>query len=184
MTHVDLAADLDDVGPARPRQLQRDVLDRLQVRGDILPGLTVAPRRADGERAVLVSQRGRQAVDFRLGGEGERFASVNPEKPADPFAEFGDLFIRERVAQRKHGHGMGHLVEFFRRRRADPRGRTVRPDQVGKAPFYGSVTGAQSVVPGIRNGRRVILIVAPVMLGHLKRDPLKFSGRRVFIEAL
>src|SRR5262249_22658631 len=70
--HVDLAAYVE-----RPRdriwhpafELVRDVLHGAQVRRDILAGRAVAARRADRERAVLVAQADRQAVDLGLARE-------------------------------------------------------------------------------------------------------------------
>ncbi len=70
VAHVALAADLEDGrGAGEPFG---DVGDGAGVRGDVLAGLAVAAGGGDDEAAVLVAQREREAVDLRLGGEGER----------------------------------------------------------------------------------------------------------------
>src|SRR5690606_23034062 len=64
--HVDLAADLDRFRPAVPVELVRDVLDGLEVLGDVLADIAVAARGALDEDTVLVAQRGRETVDLGL----------------------------------------------------------------------------------------------------------------------
>ena len=48
-------------------------LHRAQILGDVFTGPAVATRRADGEPAVLVLQRDREAVELRLGDETQGF---------------------------------------------------------------------------------------------------------------
>src|SRR5690606_30059262 len=82
ISHVDLAANFDGAGPARTLQLLRDVLDGAEVGGDVLPHRAIAARGTLDEHAVLVAQRGREAVDLWLGGEGEFEVLVALEEAA------------------------------------------------------------------------------------------------------
>ena len=71
--HVDLAAHLADFRHVAALELLRHVLERPDIGGDVLALGAVAARGGGDEFAVLVAQRHRQAVDLRLGVEGDFF---------------------------------------------------------------------------------------------------------------
>ena len=80
MAHVDFAARLENA--RRALQAVRDRLDRAHVGGDVLALEAVAARRRLDELAVFVAQIARQAVDLRLGRQGERRVRPCPESGA------------------------------------------------------------------------------------------------------
>ena len=70
---------------------------------------------------------------------------------------------------------MADLGELRRRRRADPAVGRIRPHQVREARLDRVVALAQRVVVGIRDGRRILLVVALVVLGDLGGEPLELG---------
>ena len=124
--HVDFAAHLDDVGPARRRRAARHRLQRADVRGDVLAGDAVAARRAEHQPAALVAQRRRQPVDLRLGHDLDRILGDQreilraAEEVADAGEEIAHVLFGEGVVERQHRHAVGDLGEAGGRRRADP----------------------------------------------------------------
>ena len=79
---------------------------------------------------------------------------------------------------------MPHLGELLRRRRTDRRVGESARDERGKARLDRLVARAQRVVFGVRDGRRVLLIVALVVLGDLGGEPLELSLRLRFGQLL
>ena len=80
--------------------------------------------------------------------------------------EFADVLVGEGIAERQHRHRVLDLAEFSRRG-ADARA-TGYPDRPGPESASRSPRArAQRIIGGIRDGWRVMLIVAPVMLGDL-----------------
>ena len=77
---VDLAAHLEARGQRPPvgAQAERHAADGPQVGRDVLADDAVAARRADGERAVLVHQLDRDAVDLRLDDVLDPLAAEQP----------------------------------------------------------------------------------------------------------
>jgi len=65
VAHVDLAAYLEHVGHAG--RVRRDVVERLEIARDVLALEAIAARGTQHEAAALVSKRGGEAVDLRLG---------------------------------------------------------------------------------------------------------------------
>ena len=66
---------------------------------------------------------------------------------------------------------MADLGETRRGRRADPLRQAFQRAQLRKARLDRVVTLAQRVIGRIRNGRRILLIIAAVMLGDLGLQP-------------
>ena len=66
---------------------------------------------------------------------------------------------------------MPDLGEFFRRLRADLAVRRVRIDKLGELLLERSVAPAQRVILCVGNDRRILAVVAPVMLGDLGLKP-------------
>ena len=149
----------------------RDVVERFHIGGDVLALAAVAARRAADQRAVLVAQRHRQAVDLRLGGEDDLVVLRQPQEAADAADEIDHVLLGERVVEREHRHRVADLGETRRRRRADALRQAVQRPQMREARLDRGVALAQRVVVGIRNGRRVVLIIAPVVLGDFGLEP-------------
>src|SRR5215216_522148 len=72
---------------------------------------------------------------------------------------------------------MPHLGEFLRRLGADALGRRVGADELGKTRLDRIVAPPQRVVFGIGNGRRILLVVAPVVRADLLREARKLLLR-------
>ncbi len=66
---------------------------------------------------------------------------------------------------------MADLGEFLGRRGADLAIGGVRIDKFGELLFKRGVTPAQRVIVGIGNGRRILPVIALVMLGDLGLKP-------------
>src|SRR5262249_26374001 len=117
--HIDFAAHLADVWNVPAFELLRYVLERADVRRDILALGAVAARRGPDQLAALVAQRHRKAVDLGLGREGDRLVGRELEKPADAFDKVAHVFFAERIAEREHRHAMAYFGKPARRRRTD-----------------------------------------------------------------
>ncbi len=152
-------------------QRVRDVLDGADVGGDVLAGKTVATGCRANQFAVFVAQRQRQAVDLRFGNQRRNMLGIELEKAPDAIDELGHILIAERIAERKHGNGMLHLRKAARRRGADLLRRRIRRDEIGKLRLDGLQPLAQRVIGGIRDGRRILLVVALVVRLELQRKP-------------
>ena len=66
---------------------------------------------------------------------------------------------------------MADLGELLRRRRADLAIGGIGASELGKRSLERGVTPALGIVLGVGNGRRVLAVVAPVMLGDLGLKP-------------
>ncbi len=169
--HVDLAAHFADRRHAFALEPLRNVLQRFHIGGDIFALGAVAARRAGDELAVLVAQRHRQAVDLRLGGEYDLLVLRQAQKAADAADEIDDVLLGKGIVERQHRHRMPHFGEARRRRRADPLGQACQRAQLRKARFDRVVALAQRVIGRVRHGRRIVLVIAPVMRGDLGLEP-------------
>ena len=165
MAHIDFAARLEDLG--RALEALRDRFDNAHVRGHVLAFVAVAARRRLDELAILVTQAAGESVDLRFRNDIERRALGQAEKPPHAGAKLLGLLVGENVAERQHRHAVTHLGEFLRRRRANLAVRRVRAGKFGKRLFQRGVPPAQRIIFGVGNGRRVLAVVAPVMLGDL-----------------
>ena len=175
--HVDLAAYLDGFGPACALQPVRNVGDRPQIGGDVLAHRAVATCRALHEHTVLVTQRRRQPVDLRFRREGDVEVLVALEEPPAAIEEVDHVLVRIGLGEAEHRHGMAHLGEAFRRRRADPERRRILANQGREPVLDGEVAAAQRVIVGVRDRRRVLGVVAPVMFGDLAGQSFQLGGR-------
>ena len=162
----------------------RDIFQRFDVGGDILALAAVAARRAGDQLAVLIAQRHRQAVDLRLGGKDDFLVVGKAQKPADAADKIDDVLLRESVVEREHRHSVPHFGEARRGRRADTLRQAFARAQFWKASLDRLVALAQPVILGIGNGRRILLVIAPVVLGNFGRKPRVFGFGLFFREAL
>ncbi len=118
MMHIDLAAHLNDGRRRLGLQLVGNILDGLDVARNVFTFGPVSARCGQNQFAVLITQRGGEPVDLGLGGEFQRVGIAEFQEPRDAGAKIGKIFIAEGIAERKHGHRVAHLLEFFRGRRA------------------------------------------------------------------
>ena len=181
--HVDFAAHLADRRNVLAFELVGDFLQRADVGGHVLALETVAAGGGLHQHAVLVAKRHRQPVDLRLGGEGELVVFLEIEKAADAGDEIGHVLIAERILQGQHRHRVPHLGEAARWRGADLARQAVQGAQVREALLDRLVAPPQRVIFGVRNRRRVLLVVAlvvPLDLGFKPRVlALGLTGRHV-----
>ena len=137
--------------------------DRPQVSGDILAGEAVAPRRALGEPAALVTQGHRQTVDLQLGHiaqlRGVGRSRRKAENAADPRIKRAQLVVAEGVAQREHRPAVADLVERARRCAADALRGRIRRDQGWKRRLERDELRKQPVVLGVAQLRGVLSVV-------------------------
>ncbi len=159
MCHVDLAAHVDQLGDVAALQLVRDRGDGHHVLGDVLAFHAVAACRRLGERAILVAQRDRQPVDFRLGGEGERRIGVELQKAVHALNEVRHVLGVEGITQRQHRHAVLDLAEAFGRA---PRRRVSRDCRGARA--WGSVPRSPRCAGAMHRTRR-------------RRSPARPGGR-------
>jgi hypothetical protein len=111
------------------------------------------------ERAVLVAQAGRQAVELRLHGE-HRIGLVEPL--LYPALEVPDFRVAEGIAERQHRHGVPHRGELRRRRVAHAHGRRVGIGEFGMFRLQRFELAHQPVVLGVRYRRIIEHMVAMV----------------------
>ncbi len=173
--HINLAAHLQH---RRRRALQglRQILQGLEIGGDVLALDAVAARGALDETAILVAQADRQPVDLRLGDEFDHLLGGQAEKAADLGLEINDILVAEGIVERQHRPRMAHLAETLGRRRADLAARAVLAHQLGKALLDGDVAQAKRVILGVRGQRRVLLVIGDVELVDLRGQTRQFLG--------
>ena len=67
--NINLAANLNDCGPIFTRKRLWNGAERGEIGGDILSNFPIPARRAADELAVFITQRRREAINFRLCGK-------------------------------------------------------------------------------------------------------------------
>ena len=125
------------------------------------------------ELAVLVAQRHRQPVDLRLGGEGERLVRLELEEAADA-ARRNRVTSSSLNALSSDSIGTACRTLAKRARSAPTPTFSDRLSSVrrsGKRCLDLAVALAQRVVFGVRDGRRVLLVIALVVLGDFRIQP-------------
>src|SRR5216684_1943786 len=173
--HVDLAAYLADVRHVAAFQFFRHVLQRTDIGGDVFAFGAVAARRGGDEFAGFVTQRHRQPVDLRLGAEGDLVIVAQFQKTPDTADEIDDVLVRKGIVERQHRHRVPDLGEAAGRSCTDfLRGRFTR-NELGKPGLDGVDALAQRVVGGVRDGRRVLLIIALVVALDFERQPFQLD---------
>ena len=121
---------LRDGGAARgDGDVERQGVDRAQVFGDVLADLSVPAGGAPREKAVLIVQDNRQAVqlglDCEIGLGHERVQFRDPGMPIP------DVRHAERVGEAEDGRRVGDLLEPLLRVCAGPLAGGIRRDPVG-----------------------------------------------------
>ena len=120
--HVDLAADLEEVGRAGERA--RDLADQADVGRHVVAAVAVAARDRAHEPAVLVGEGHRDAVDLGLDDEFEAGAA---ERLGEPFAEGPEVGFVVGVVERQHRRLVVGLLEAL--------GLVVADAEVGPGEF-------------------------------------------------
>ena len=151
--------------------------ERPQVGGDVLADRPVAPGGALDEATLLVAQRGRQAVDLRLGDDRHRLVGRQLEEAADAAEELAHLVLGKGIVERQHRPRMGDLGESRRRGTADLEARAVGAAQRREPRLDGEVAQHQRVELGIGDARRRLLVIEAVVLGDLARQAGELVGR-------
>ncbi len=173
VAHIDFAANLEHVRHIAAADLLRNIGDGADIGGHVLAFGAVAARRRHRELPALVAQRNGETVDFHLGGEIERGFGAEHQEAPDASHEFAGLVIGEDVAEREHAHGVAHLGEFRRGRRAN-RCSWAFPGKSGKALLQSLGTLAQLVIVRVRNFGLVFLVIEPVV-------PLQLAGKTIML---
>ena len=169
--HVDFAAHFADRRHAPAFEPVRDVLQRFHVGGHVLADAAVAARRAGDKHAVFVAQRHRQPVDLRLGGKDDLLVVLQAQETADAADKIDDIFFGERIVERKHRHRVPDLGEARRGRRADMLCRAFQPCANAESAPRSRPSAAQRVIFGIRDRRRIVLVIALVVSRDLGGKP-------------
>jgi hypothetical protein len=169
--HVDFAAHLAHLRHLAALQFLRHVLERADIGGDVLALGAVAAGGGGDELALLIAQRHRQPVDLRLSAEVDAVVVAELEKTADTADEIEYVVFGKGVVERQHRHRMPDFSEAARRRRANFLRRRIAGDELRKSGFDRAEALAQRVIFGVRNLRRVILIVSLVMALEFERQP-------------
>ena len=110
-----------------PSSVEGEVLDGLQVLGDVFADGAVAAGAALDEVALLVDELDRQPVHLGLAGVGD---GLEVERLLHPIVELGELGLVEDVAQGEHLLPVGDLLELLQHRAADPLGRRIGRHQI------------------------------------------------------
>ena len=119
--HVDFAADLDGAAEASVsealqagrREGARDIADREDVGGDVLPRRAVAARGGADELRVPIGERHAEPVDLELAGVGDRALRRGSERlvrTGEPFVKLGEV---HRVVHRVHARGVRDRLELL-----------------------------------------------------------------------
>ncbi|MNQ56612.1 hypothetical protein D3C85_707420 [compost metagenome] len=163
---IDLAPDLDDVGPARAGQLRGDTVERAQVGGHVLAGLAVAARGALDQNALLIAQAGGQAVDLGLGDEGDGLVARQLEEAGDAGHEVAHLAFVKGVVQRQHWDAVADLGELAGDGGSDPLRRGDGAGQGREGGLDGQGAALQLVIVGVGNLGRGVGVVEGVVAGQ------------------
>ena len=162
--HIELAAHLEYIR-RRSGKCLRHRVHHADVGGDILAFGAVAAGGGLYQCAALIAERQRQPVDFRLGGEGQLVILGKRQEAPDAGGEILDVLVREAVVQRQHGARMPHLAETGRRRRTNAKAGAVLADKRREDGLKRTVARHQRVIVGIADHRRVLAVIAGVVIG-------------------
>ena len=176
MAHINFAAHLANGGQMRACKLVRNFANGSDIGGDILTLKAIAARGGRDKLAVFIAKGAGQAINFRLGGEGEFRCRIQAQKPPDPRDKFRNIFIAEDIGEREHRHDMFDLAKFGGGGRAHAQRGGIGGAQFGKFSLQRLITAAQGVIVRICYGRGVVLIIALVMRGDVSPQLLMLKA--------
>jgi hypothetical protein len=162
LVHIHLAAHLEH-RRRFVRQVVRNVADRPRVRGDDFADRPVAAGQREDKPPVFVAQRAGQSVDLGLRGQRHRLGVVEPQEATDPREEFDHFVIGKGVFEAHHRPRVRDLGEMLGRCRTDLPARRIGADQVREGGLDRHILANQRVIIRIRNLRRILGVVQPVM---------------------
>ena len=172
----DLAADLHLGREVVAGQLLRDFLDGQDVVGDVLAGVAVPAGGGPDQFAVAVEEVDRQAVDLEFrepGGTGAAVAQLGDAclglgDPGLEFLEGKDVLEAVHPLQMfDGGKGGGHFAAHLL-------GGRIVGHQFGVHCFDRFEAPEEFVELGVRNGRRVLLVVGKAVFADLFHQVLVF----------
>ena len=153
----DLAAYLDQFRNRFSGQRARHITEGCDVAGDVLPHPAITTGRPRGKTATAVDQIDDQSVDLQLTQPGNLLARQHPLHPGHPVGEFvrrKDIVKTEQSLQVGDRSEVGHCLGG-----AHPLTRAVRGAQLREGVLQLLKLAHQSVVLGVRHGRRVAPVV-------------------------
>src|SRR6185437_15588561 len=99
LRHIDFAAYLADFWHIAALELLRNVLERADIGGDILPFGAIATRCSGDEFTFLVPQRHRKPVNFRLSAERKLFGVVELQEAANTGNKVYHVLFAKRIVE-------------------------------------------------------------------------------------
>src|SRR5204862_5938332 len=132
---------------------KRNGADRLQVRRDVLAGVTVAARAAAFEHAALIGEAHRQSIEL---GFGFVFDTLELERFADAAVEALRFFGRKGVTDGEHRHAMRHWLEHRYRLSTHALRRRIRARERRIFALDRLKLAKQSIVLRVADRRRVL----------------------------
>src|SRR5207248_11656402 len=160
--HPDLAPDLDVWRHAATiAEPKRNGADRLQVRRDVLAGVTVAARAAAFEHAALIGEAHRQSIEL---GFGFVFDALELERFADAAVEALRFFGRKGVTDGEHRHARRYGLERRYRVSTHALGRRIRARKRRIFALDLLELTKERIVLRVADRRRVVDVVAVVVL--------------------
>ena len=175
LAHIDLAAHFGDIGRASG-QRQRQAGDMADIGGDILADRAIAARRAGHQLAVFIAQAGRQSVDLGFGEQRHRLIVRQPQEAPYPADEIACLVVRKDIVEAEHRPAVRHLAKAGGDRCTNPPARAVLAHQMREQRFDGGIAAHQRIELGIADRRRILGMVAPVVLGDLGGEQRQFGA--------
>ena len=169
------AAHRQPLGLSLSGEPQRQRPDRPQVAGDVLPDLSVPPRRAPHEPAVRIDEFHRQPVVF---GFQAVFEVLPTDLPLHPVGELAELRLVVDALEREHRRLVLHFGEPVGHRSADALRGRVGGDEFLVGGFEALQLPEERVVLVVVDLRSVEDVVpVVVMTDRLHEFPVPF-GRR------
>ena len=146
---------------------KREVADGLDILGDIIPALPVAPGEALGEAAIFVSETDGKAIDLGFDCE---FRSLPVEIFFNPIEKLLKLLLAIGVVEALHADGVGDGPKGIEGGTADLAGGGVFVHQFGMRGFKIEKFAVETVVRGIGNFGTSLDVVEVVVATNLLEE--------------
>ena len=160
-----------------------DVGDGARIGRHVLADLAVAARRRRDQPAVLRSAAtatspsifGSAVIASSVSAASRRNRRMRATKSTTSSSA-------NALSSDSIGTACAHLAEFLRDGRADPLRRRILAHQIGKALLDREIAPAQRIIVGIRNGRRILGVIAQVMAGDFFGQACELFRRLSFAQ--